>query len=308
MLVQYAFIVVQALPALVPVTGTKTRRNANMTRQDHQENSGEATISGVESDEKAARPDPLFNQSLEKGLEVLRAFSAVHRTLTLAELAGLTGMTKSSAQRTVHTLETLGYVAKHPQTRRFRLTPKVMEIGYNYLCADALIQVASPYLSQLANASGETANLTEPVGLEMVYVAQLMTSKYIPVLTPVGMRIPMYCTSSGRAYLSTLPDDRVMAMLEDSARVARTPATLTDVAAIFETVVACRKVGYACNNEELFLGDMGVGAAIVNSQGQAVGAVHVSPPASRWSMAEAQKKLAPMVIECAWAISRSIAH
>lgn len=283
-----------------------------MNRQDHQENGGEApassTESGTESDEKSARPDPLFNQSLEKGLEVLRAFSAAHRTLTLAELAGLTGMTKSSAQRTVHTLETLGYMAKHPQTRRFRLTPKVMEIGYNYLSADALIQVASPYLSQLANASGETANLTEPVGLEMVYVAQLMTSKYIPVLTPVGMRIPMYCTSSGRAYLSTLPDDQVMAMLEDSARVARTPSTLTDVAAIFETVVACRKVGYACNNEELFLGDMGVGAAIVNSQGQAVGAVHVSPPASRWSMAEAQKKLAPMVIECAWAISRSIAH
>lgn len=254
------------------------------------------------------RPDPLFNQSLEKGLEVLRAFSAVHRTLTLSELAALTGMTKSSAQRTVHTLERLGYVDKHPQTRRFRLTPKVMEIGYNYLAADALIPIASPYLSQLANASGETANLTEPVGLDMVYVAQLMTAKHMPVLTPVGMRIPMYCTSSGRAYLSTLPDAQVRAMLDTSARVPRTPATLTDVDAIFERVVACRGVGYACNEEELFLGDMGVGAPIVNSQGVAVGAVHVSPPASRWTMAEAQRKLAPLVIECAWAISRSIGH
>ncbi|KDP84836.1 IclR family transcriptional regulator [Cupriavidus sp. SK-3] len=307
-MVQYAFIVVQTPSDGAATIGTTTTRNPNMTRQDKQEPSNGSPDTPKESGEEATRADPLFNQSLEKGLDVLRAFSAVHRTLTLAELASLTGMTKSSAQRTVHTLETLGYVAKHPQTRRFRLTPKVMEIGYNYLSADALIQAASPYLSQLANASGETANLTEPVGLEMVYVAQLMTSKYIPVLTPVGMRIPMYCTSSGRAYLSTLPDEQVMAMLENSARVARTPATLTDVAAIFETVVACRRVGYACNNEELFLGDMGVGAAIVNSQGQAVGAVHVSPPASRWSMAEAQKKLAPMVIECAWAISRSIAH
>lgn len=254
------------------------------------------------------RDNPLFNQSLEKGLEVLRAFSGVHRTLTLAELAALTGMNKSSAQRTVHTLEALGYVDKHPQTRRFRLTPRVMEIGYNYLAADALIPVASPYLSQLAAASGETANLTEPVGLDMVYVAQLMTAKHMPVLTPVGMRIPMYCTSSGRAWLSTLPDEQVMAMLEQSARVARTPATLTDVDAIFERVAACRRLGYACNEEELFIGDMGLAAPIVNSQGVAVGAVHVSPPASRWTMAEAQKKLAPLVVECAWAISRSIAH
>jgi DNA-binding IclR family transcriptional regulator len=254
------------------------------------------------------RPDPLFNQSLEKGLEVLRAFNAVHRTLTLAELAELTGMTKSSAQRTIHTLERLGYVDRHPQTRRFRLTPEVMEIGYNYLAADALIPVASPFLSQLANASGETASLTEPVGLDMVYVAQLMTAKHIPVLTPVGMRIPMYCTSSGRAYLSTLPDERVRAVLDASARVPRTPATLTNVDAIFERVVACRSVGYACNEEELFLGDMGIGAPIVNNRGVAVGAIHVSPPASRWTMAEAQKKLGPLVVECAWAISRSIGH
>ncbi|WP_342052335.1 MULTISPECIES: IclR family transcriptional regulator [unclassified Cupriavidus] len=254
------------------------------------------------------RPDPLFNQSLEKGLEALRAFTAVHRTLTLVELASLTGMTKSSAQRTVHTLEQLGYVDKHPQTRRFRLTPKVMEIGYNYLSADALIPIASPYLSQLANASGETANLTEPVGLDMVYVAQLMTAKHMPVLTPVGMRIPMYCTSSGRAYLSTLPDAQVRAMLEASTRHARTPATLTDVETIFSRVVACRSVGYAYNEEELFLGDMGVGAPIINSQGIAVGAVHVSPPVSRWTMEEAQRKLGPLVVECAWAISRSIGH
>ena len=254
------------------------------------------------------RPDPLFNQSLEKGLDVLRAFSAVHRTLTLAELAALTGMTKSSAQRTIHTLERLGYVDKHPQTRRFRLTPRVMEIGYNYVAADALIPIASPYLSQLANASGETANLTEPVGLEMVYMAQLVTAKHMPVLTPVGMRIPMYCTSSGRAYLSTLPDERVRAMLEASARAPRTPATLTEVETIFERVVACRTVGYACNEEELFLGDMGIAAPVVNSRGEAVGAVHVSPPASRWTMADAQKKLGPLVVECAWAISQSIAH
>jgi DNA-binding IclR family transcriptional regulator len=267
-----------------------------------------ATNPSPDPESESEKPNPLFNQSLEKGLEVLRSFSAVHRTLTLSELAELTGMTKSSVQRTIHTLEALGYVGKHPQTRRFRLTPKVMELGYSYLSADALIQAASPYLSQLANASGETANLTEPVGMDMVYVAQLMTSKYIPVLTPVGMRIPMYCSSSGRAYLSTLPDDEVMAMLAASERRQRTPHTLTDPAAIFQQVLRCRSLGYATNEEELFIGDMGLGAPIRDSRGVAVGAVHVSPPASRWTMDDARKRLAPLVIECAYAVSRSIAH
>lgn len=251
--------------------------------------------------------DPLFNQSLEKGLAVLRAFDATHRTLTLAELAELTGMTKGSAQRTVHTLQVLGYVGKHPRTRRFLLLPKAMEIGANYLVGHPLVQMAHPYLAQLAHASGETANVTEPVGQDMLYLAQLITSKHIPVFTPVGMRIPMYCSSCGRAWLSTLPDEQVLAILRASQRVARTRHTLTDVDAIFEQVQRCRQLGYATNCEELFLGDMGLAAPLVDRQGQPVGALHLAPPTSRWSMEEAQQKLAPMLIECARAISSTIA-
>lgn len=252
--------------------------------------------------------DPLFNQSLEKGLAVLRAFDASHRTLTLAELAELTGMTKGSAQRTVHTLQVLGYVGKHPRTRRFQLLPRAMEIGANYLVGHPLVQVAHPYLAQLAHASGETANVTEPVGQDMLYLAQLITSKHIPVFTPVGMRIPMYCSSCGRAYLSTLADEEVRRILQASARAARTRHTLTDVEAIFAQVQQCRQVGYATNSEELFLGDMGLAAPLVDRQGQPVGALHLSPPTSRWTMDEARKKLAPMLIECARAISSTIAY
>jgi DNA-binding IclR family transcriptional regulator len=228
--------------------------------------------------------------------------------MTLVELAALTGMSKGSVQRTVHTLQVLGYIGKHPQTRRFQLLPRVIEIGFNYLAAHPLIRAAHPYLSQLANASGETASLTEAVDQEMVYVAQLLAPKFIPVLTPVGMRIPMYCTSSGRAFLSRLPEAQARALLEASARERRTAATLTDVDAIMKRVALCRKVGYATNCEELFLGDMGLAAAVIDSAGRPVGAVHVSPPTSRWSMDEAQKQLAPMVIECARAISLAMTH
>jgi DNA-binding IclR family transcriptional regulator len=77
----------------------------------------------------------LFNQSLEKGLAVLRAFSGERRTMTLGEVAEHVGINKSSAQRMVYTLEQLGYLRKHPQTRRYQLSPRVMEIGFNYLAA-----------------------------------------------------------------------------------------------------------------------------------------------------------------------------
>ena len=51
----------------------------------------------------------LFNLSLAKGLQVLCAFGSGHRYLSLGEIAQRTGMTKASAQRSVHTLQVLGY-------------------------------------------------------------------------------------------------------------------------------------------------------------------------------------------------------
>jgi len=68
-----------------------------------------------------------------------RAFSAQRRTMTIADVAEAAGINKSSAQRMVFTLEQLGYLRKHPQTRRYQLTPRVMEIGFNYLAANPLI-------------------------------------------------------------------------------------------------------------------------------------------------------------------------
>ncbi|BBN54169.1 transcriptional regulator [Pseudomonas chlororaphis subsp. aurantiaca] len=251
-------------------------------------------------------PNSLFNQSLEKGLAVLRAFNAAQRTMNLAEIAEAAEINKSSAQRMIHTLEQLGYVRKHPQTKRFQLTPRVMEIGYNYLAADTLVDVANPFLAELAQVTGETTNLTEPDGLDMVYVARFVAPKFIPIHMPIGSRIPMYCTGSGRAYLSALPDQEALAMLQASDRQAHTRHTLTGIDAIHGEIVATRQRGYALNQEELFLGDISIAAPIIGSQGLPVAAVHVVIPSSRWTLEEAERKLAPSVIECARAIRTSI--
>lgn len=55
----------------------------------------------------------------------------------------------------------------------------------------------------------------------------------------------------------------------------------------------CRNNSYATNCEELFRGDMGLAAPVCNARGQVVGAVHVAPPTSRWSMADAERRLPP---------------
>ncbi len=250
-------------------------------------------------------PSLLFNQSLEKGLAVLRAFSARRRTMTLADVAEATDITKSSAQRMVFTLEKLGYVRKHPKTRRYQLTPRVMEIGFNYLAAHSLIDVANPFLSELTKVTTETSCLTEPDGLDMVYVARFVSAQFVPVHMPIGSRIPMYCTASGRAYLSALPEQEARALIEASDRVAHTMHTCTDVDDILQALRQARQQGFATNAEELFLGDMTIAAPVLGSQGRPVASVHVVAPTSRWTIDEAVRKLAPTLLLCARSLTSS---
>lgn len=248
----------------------------------------------------------LFNQSLEKGLAVLAAFSASRRTMTIAEIAEVAGINKSSAQRMVFTLEQLGYLRKHPQTRRYQLTLQVMKVGYNYLAADPLIDVANPFLSEITKVTAETSCLTEPDGDEMVYTARFVSAHFVPVHMPIGSRVPMYCTASGRAYLSALPEGEARSLVEQSARISHTPYTRTAVDDVMAELRQARLRGYAMNVEELFLGDMTIAAPVIGGKGRPLGAIHVVAPTARWTAEEAEKKLGPPVLQCARAISSSV--
>jgi DNA-binding IclR family transcriptional regulator len=77
-----------------------------------------------------------------------------------------------------------------------------------------------------------------------------------------------------------------------STDVVRTTTSLTGVDAIFERIVLCRREKYATNCEYLLLGDMGIGAPIVNSNGQTVDSAHLSQQTIRWTMDEVQKRCA----------------
>ena len=248
---------------------------------------------------------PLFNRSLEKGIVILQSFGARRRTMTLAELAEAAQISRGSAQRSVHTLQAMGLIEKHPRTRRFQLTPKVMTVGCNYLEADALIDAANPFLAKLSSTCNENTNLTEPDGLEMVYVARFPSHKHIPIHVPIGRHLPMFCTSAGRAYLSGLPDPEVLGLLKASERRAYTPLTCTDVPALMELVRRARTRGFAINNQEYYLGDINVAAPVLDSHGWSIAAIHVSAPGARWELADVLKRLGPMVIEYARAVSNA---
>ena len=247
--------------------------------------------------------DPLFNDSVGKALALLEIFGGERRSLTLAELAASAGMTLSSAQRCTHTLARLGYLRRDARARRWALTPRTVSLSHAYLTGHTLIEQATRPLAALSQSSGESVSLSEPDDTDMVFIARFPSRRRFPIHMPVGHRLPMYCTASGRAYLAALPQAAMRRILRRSRLRALTPYTLTRPAEIVRRVRATRALGYAWTNQECYRGDLTIGAAVLGGDGLPVAAVNVSAPSSRWTLAELRSKLAPVLLDTVRAIS-----
>src|SRR3954465_6633270 len=171
-----------------------------------------------------------FVQSLERGLAVIRAFDAEHPELTLSDVARATGLTRAAARRFLLTLTDLGYVRS--DGRLFMLTARVLELGYAYLSALSLPEVAEPHLEALVAEVRESSSLSVLDGDDIVYVARVPTSRIMRVAINVGTRFPAYATSMGRVQLAGLPEAELDAYLERAELRRLTPHTLSEAGAL----------------------------------------------------------------------------
>jgi IclR family pca regulon transcriptional regulator len=246
---------------------------------------------------------PLYIQSLASGVAVLDAFTTDRPTMNLREIAEAAGVTKSAAQRFTHTLVALGLLRKDSVSKRYSLSPRTLDAGYRYLQAHVLLERANPYLLDLNRQTGETVNLAEPDGDEMVYIGRFPSPHRAIVHMPVGRRLPLFCSSAGRAYLSCLPDEQVKQILDRVERPRYTPHTLTDLDKLLELITTVRESGFAYSVEEFYLGDLAFAVPVRNIRGEAVAAVNLSVSTAYWTFERAHTELVPKLIHTANLIS-----
>ncbi|WP_157264218.1 IclR family transcriptional regulator domain-containing protein [Azohydromonas aeria] len=257
--------------------------------------------SGAEEGSEDLKPSDSYVQSFARGLEVLRSFGAGVPAQTLSEAAERVGLTRAGARRILLTLQTLGYVEQ--DARQFRLTPKVMELGFAYLSAQPWWHLAQPLMEELTQQLKESTSAAVLDGEQIVYVLRVPVHKIMSINLGVGSRLPAHCTSMGRVLLAHLHEDererRVLAM----ALEPLTPKTVTDPEKLLRTLVQVRRQGWALVNEELELGLMSMAVPIRDRAGRAVAAINVSSRPHQQSSAEMQRRCLPALQSMAERIS-----
>lgn len=251
--------------------------------------------------------DPLYVASVEKAVRVLQAFRDAGPSVSLTEIAERTGLGKSASQRFCHTLVALGYLERDPRTRQLKPSPQLLDFSYIFLASDPFTSIAAPFLLRAREKCGEAVNLALPLGHNVMYVIRLPSVNASLTNPLIGGCAPMFCTSSGRSYLSTLPPEEAATLVDGAPRTALTSHTVTDRDEILTRVAGAREAGFATAYQECIYGEITVGAPIWGRNRRGVGAMNICVTMPGWTLERVRDELAPIACQTAHEISQALA-
>jgi IclR family acetate operon transcriptional repressor len=242
-------------------------------------------------------------QTIARSLSVLRVLRDAHDDVGVTEIARAVGLHASTAHRIVKALVAAGYVAQNGRSERYRLGREAFLLGHaagRTLGFDA----AMPLLDQMAQTTGESVNLVVRDGQEALVVLRVESRQPLRFGQPVGTRIPLYCTSSGKALLAFASDPPAeVAQLGTLERLTST--TITSPEDLLRDLAETRARGYSINRAERVAGVCGLAAPVPGTEGSSIAALAVQGPEIRITE-DRISELGRLVIETAQAVRATV--
>jgi IclR family acetate operon transcriptional repressor len=215
-------------------------------------------------------------QSVERAFGLLEVLADAGGELSLSEIAGTSGLPLPTIHRLIRTLVDGGYVRQLP-TRRYTLGPRLIHLGES--ARGRLTGWARPWLTQLVEQLGETANFGTLDGDRATYIAQVPSRHSMRMFTEVGRRVHLHCTGVGKALLAQLDDKDIDALVRHVGLPAQTAYSITDPAVLLAEIRKIREQGFAMDDGEQ---EIGVRCVAVPVPGIPTGfAISVSGPTAR---------------------------
>lgn len=233
---------------------------------------------------------------LDRTLSILERLAADVHGVSLATLAADLQLPPSAVHRLLLGLAERGYVRQSRERGDYVLTTRLVSLGLNYLKQAGVVDLCQPILDRLAESSGELVRLgvVDVDHITWVALSQGARSglRYDP---DMGLDVQLSCTSSGLAWLATLPEDDAIALLTRQGLGAPErfgPNAPTSIAQVMKAVRRVRRDGVALTEQTYAPGLSALSTAIRPAGQGAVGVLAISGPMVRLTQAR-MLELAP---------------
>lgn len=222
-------------------------------------------------------------QSLTRGLKLLEYIAEAQGNVALTDLAQQAGLPNSTTHRLLSTMQQQGFVRQVGDLGLWTIGSHAFVVGSSFLQSRNLLAMVHPMLRKLMEESGETVNLAvlDQSDYQAIIIDQVQCNALMRMSAPIGGKLPMHASGAGKAFLSTLPEDRLIKLLHKIGLHSYTPLTRTSPANLKLELAETRKRGYAFDDEEHALGLRCVAACIYDEYSDAYAAISISGPVSR---------------------------
>ena len=246
-------------------------------------------------------------KSVDRVLHLLEIMADEKTELELTELCKKTHINTTTLYRLLETLKSRGFVTQNPYTGRYRLGLKLLELGQAVTEQTELRKIALPFLQELMEKTGETANLVILDEGEATYIEKVESPASLRMFHRIGRRAPAHTTGVGKVLLAALPSEKITEIVKSKGLPKLTENTITSPEKLQEELEKIRKNGFAIDNEECEVGAKCIAAPIRDYTNQVVAAVSISGPSARLSEGRLNE-LAEVVKDIAYRISQNIGY
>jgi IclR family transcriptional regulator, acetate operon repressor len=232
-------------------------------------------------------------QSVERALELLEALVDPEEGSGVSELARATGLPVGTIHRLLATMAARGYVRQDAASHKYMLGSRLIQLGE--AATRRFARFAHPYLAELMEVSGETANLAVFEDGQVAYVAQVPSRHHrVRMFTEVGRRMLPHTSGVGKVVLAFRPRSEVEALLARTGLPRRTPRTITEPGRFLAELDTVARQGYAIDSGEEEVGVRCL-AVPVFGMGDSVAAMSVSAPEGRLETGDIERILPEML-------------
>lgn len=223
-----------------------------------------------------------------KTFGLLETLVQTNRPLSLPELASLTGMPKATIHRVARLLEAEQMLEREPHSRLYRPGRRLLTFALDLIATSARSAPRHAVLEALSNELGETCNFGMMVENHVVYIDRVESAWPFGLHFEPGSEVPLHCTAMGKLLLAMQPRDCREALLKAIALPAYTVRTITDVRKLARELGNIRRSEVSIDNQEFLAGVVCLAVPVKDELGVVRGALAVSAPVARMSVADAQ--------------------
>ncbi|MCW2292960.1 DNA-binding IclR family transcriptional regulator [Pseudomonas sp. BIGb0408] len=247
----------------------------------------------------------MAGSQIERALNLLESLAGAG-DVPMQTLAEQLQIPKSATHRMLSELVRLGYVRQDAHSSRYRLSTKLVAVGFRYLASNGA-DIVQPVLDRLARESGELVRLGVIEGERQTWIAKSQGARSGLRYDPdMGRDAPLRYTASGHAWLASLSDQEALALVA-SQQIAENdefgPNAPHDDQQLRAYLRQARARGYAAVVETSSVGTCALAAVITHPRhGGVIGVLSIAGPSARMP-AERMEELAPCLIESAAELS-----